>query len=51
MGASTRTAGCRVVTAIPTPIPEAEVNSGWANGPITPRRKNIRQIAGLQRLR
>ena len=32
MGASTRTAGLRVVTASPTPIPMNAVNSGCANG-------------------
>ena len=51
MGARTRRAGRRVETAIPMPMPVAAVNSGCANGPMIPRRKNVDpELPGLQRL-
>ena len=38
-GATTRSGRERVVAATPSPIPVQIVNSGWANGPMTPRTK------------
>ncbi len=40
-GATYRTLGRRVVTAIPNPTPVAMVNSGWANGPKTQRSTKV----------
>ena len=41
-GATTRSGRERVVAAMPSPIPVQIVNSGWANGPMTPAHEEDR---------